>query len=186
MHVSYEYYTAKDDTKKDIVRIRHKQTGRDVFPHYYKEVVLVIDRSGLQTEARISAGYGGHGKSYILTRSKDNIYIIKMKEYPDGLEKTAQEDIKTYELDLRDLINIAKENIETYDPILKFTEEDPLLIPSLQINNSSVREQIEKKRRQPGEIKMTQDEIDKRIKKDCKNKKFRKAMKKMELLKEGR
>ena len=185
---SYKYYTSKDDTGKDIIEISHDQTGSHTYAPFHKEERLVFDRSGLQTEARISSGYGFNSKAYILKRSKDNIFKIEMTEYPYGFEneKNNLEDIKTYELDLRDLIDITKDYIETYDPILKSTVEDPLLIPSIDIFNDNVREQLEKKQRQPGEIKMLQNEIDKRIEEYSQNENFKIVMQKMGLIQEGR
>lgn len=183
---SYKYYTSKDDTSKDIIEISHVETGSHVHAPFHKEERLVLDRYGLQTEARISSGFGFNSKAYILKRSKDNIFKIEMTEYPYGFEKTNSEDIKTYELDLRDLIDITKDCIETYDPILKSTVEEPLLIPSIVIYNDYVREQLKKKRRQPGEIEMPQNEINKRIEEYSQNENFKKVMQKMGLIQEGR
>lgn len=186
----YTYHTSKDDEGKDIVKIFHFQTGSHVYNPYYKKEILVIDRSGLQTESIITSGfesYGEYCKSYILKRSTDNIYLIEMKEYPDGLKKTKPEDIKTYEIDLKDLIDIStKFPIDSYDSILKRTMEDPLLIPNISILSDKVCQQLEEKRRQPGEITMTPDDINRRIEKDCQNKAFKKTMQQLGLIQTGR
>lgn len=182
------HYKYCSSDKRDIVEVNHYQTGSHIHHPGWKSEKLVIDRSGLQIKAIVSYGRRSLWSSaYVLKRDKKNIYKLEMIEYPDGLEETAEKDIKKSELDIRDLRNITISCASNYyDPIFKSTLTDLSMIPNI-LRTEEILNKLKTIKKQPGELKMDSKVIERRIKEDCnESESFRKTMIKMGLLHSGR